>query len=180
MGRSSRILHHHDRLARSPNLSRSCSSRIDHEKHERERAISTSANVGIPGIDGKRRPTRIPISRGDKGSRRDKGSGVVLLTRVPLLSHSAYQAGPERQSTINDVAFSLPGWNRPLGADTRRATQRIVRRMPVEPSKTLGRSCENRGPWPGGSGVQWTVPVVSIFPGQQWESMSSRLWPPPG
>src|SRR5208337_4760295 len=51
VGRSSRILHYHDRLARSPNLSRSGSNRAF-------RPLRKSGNAGIPGIDGKRRPIR--------------------------------------------------------------------------------------------------------------------------
>ena len=62
MGRSSRILHHHDRLARSPNLSRFCSSRA-------YRPLCTSGNAGIRGIDRKGRPIResAPLSRSLRG-----------------------------------------------------------------------------------------------------------------
>src|SRR5208337_5672875 len=51
VGRSSRILHYHDRLARSPNLSRSGSNRAF-------RPLRKSGNDGIHGIDGKGRPIR--------------------------------------------------------------------------------------------------------------------------
>jgi len=51
VGRSSRILHHHDRLTRSPNLSRSGSNRAF-------RPLRKSGNAGIRGIDGKRQPIR--------------------------------------------------------------------------------------------------------------------------